>query len=160
MVMDSKFLEFWGNYLLAAAKGQQQLEDLNQWIHQGFKGFEELTTLFTKFYGLEHPRKENTGSALDWQKAADGFRDSFNAYLDLMGAVPRDKYQALEQKHDALIKKVADQEETIKILRGLLAEEGTYQGETAKVFQDLANKQVDAFEAFMKSMATAANEKE
>ena len=26
--MDSRFLEFWGNYMLAAAKGQQQIDDL------------------------------------------------------------------------------------------------------------------------------------
>jgi hypothetical protein len=47
--MDSQFLEFWGNYLLAAAKGQKQLEDLNQWIRQGFSGFEELTAMLKKF---------------------------------------------------------------------------------------------------------------
>ncbi len=154
--MDRQFLEFWGNYLLAAARGQQQLEDLNQWIQQGFNGFEELTGMFKKFYGIERPSKENTDSALDWQKAAAGFRDSFNAYLELMGVVPRDKYQSLEQKCDALIEKVADQEETIKILRGLLAEEGTYQGETVKVFQNLVEKQSDAFETLIRNLSADA----
>ena len=51
--MDRQFLEFWGNYLLAAAKGQKQLEDMNQWLNQGFSGYEELTAMFKKFYGLE-----------------------------------------------------------------------------------------------------------
>jgi len=151
--MDRQFLEFWGNYLLAAARGQKQLEDLNQWIHQGFSGFEELTAMFNKFYGLERPPKENSDSAQAWENAAAGFRNSFNAYLDLMGVVSRDKYQALEQKCAALQKKVADQEATIKILRSLLTEEGTYQGETAKVFQNLVNKQSDAFETLMKNLA-------
>ena len=158
--MDRQFLEFWGNYLLAAARGQQQLEDLNQWIHQGFSGFEELTGMFKKFYGIERPSEENTDSALDWQKAAAGFRDSFNAYLELMGVVPRDKYQSLEQKCDALIEKVADQEETIKILRGLLAEEGTYQGETVKVFQNLVEKQSDAFETLIRNLTADAKDEE
>ena len=100
--MDSQFLEFWGNYLLAAAKGQKQLEDLNQWICQGFSGFEELTAMFKQFYGLEHPPDENLESAKAWENAVAGFRDSFNGYLDLMGVVPRDKYLALEQMIDSL----------------------------------------------------------
>jgi hypothetical protein len=158
--MDRHFLEFWGQYLLAAAKGQKQLEDLNQWICQGFSGFEELTAMFKKFYGLEHPPQKNSDSAKAWENAAAGFRNSFNAYLDLMGAVPRDQYQALERKCAALQKKVADQEETINILRSLLTEEGTYQGETVKVFQDLVNKQSDAFETLMKNLTADTKDEE
>ena len=156
--MDSQFLEFWGNYLLAAAKGQQQLEDLNQWIRQGFSGFEELSTMFNKFYGLEPPAKEDSDSTKAWQDAADEFRDSFNAYLDLMGVVSKDKYCALEQKYAALQKTAAEQADTIKILRDLLAEEGTYQGETAKVFQDLVQKQAEAFETLMRRIAPDAKD--
>jgi hypothetical protein len=151
--MDSQFLEFWGNYLLAAARGQKQLEDLNQWIRQGLSGFEELSTMFNTFYGLEPPAKEDADSTRAWQNAAADFRNSFNAYLDLMGVVPNDKYRALEQKYAALQKKAAELEDTVKVLRNLLAEEGTYQGETAKVFQDLVNKQAEAFEALMKRIA-------
>jgi len=158
--VDRQFLEFWGNYLLAAAKGQKQLEDLNQWIRQGFSGFEELTTMFKKFYSLERPSSENSDSAKAWENAAAGFRTSFNAYLDLMGVVPREKYQALEKKCGALQKKVADQEETIKVLRSLLAEKGTYQGETVKVFQDLVNKQSDAFETMMRKLTADTKDEE
>jgi len=157
--MDRQFLEFWGHYLLAAAKGQKQLEDMNQWLRQGFSGFEELTAMFKKVYGLERPSTENSDSAKAWETAAAGFRNSFNAYLDLMGVVPRDKYQALEQTCGLLQKKVADQEETIRVLRSLLTEEGTYQGETVKVLQNLVNKQSDAFETLMKSL-TAGTEDE
>ena len=158
--MDRHFLEFWGNYLLAAAKGQKQLEDLNQWIRQGFSGFEELTAMFKKFYGLEQPRREDSEAARAWRNAAAEFRNSFNAYLSLMGLVPKDEYQSLEKKYAALQKKVTDQEETIKTLRKLLSEDGTYQGETVKVFQDLVNQQAEAFETFMKSIAAASKEEE
>jgi hypothetical protein len=158
--MDRHFLEFWGNYLLAAAKGQKQLEDLNQWIRQGFSGFEELTAMFKRIYGLEQPRREDADASRSWQNAAAEFRSSFDAYLNLMDLIPKDKYQALEQEYAALQEKVADQEETIKTLRKLLSEEGTYQGETAKVFQDLVNKQAEAFETFMKSIAAAAKDEE
>ena len=158
--MDSQFLEFWGNYLLAAARGQKQLEDLNQWIRQGFRGFEELTAMFQKYYGLERPRNQDADSSRAWQNAAADFRNSFDAYLNLMGVIPQDKYRTLEQKCAALQKKAAEQEDTIKVLRELLAEKGSYQGETAKVFQDLVNKQADAFETLMKNMAAAAKKEE
>jgi DNA repair exonuclease SbcCD ATPase subunit len=153
--MDRQFLEFWGNYLLAAAKGQKQLEDLNQWIRQGFRGFEELTAMFKKFYALEDPRKGDSDSTRAWQNAAADFRNSFNAYITLMGMVPQDKYLTLEQKYAALQKKVAEQKETIQALRKLLTEKGTYQGETVKVFQDLVQKQSDAFEKLMKNIAAS-----
>ena len=158
--MDKQFLEFWGHYLLAAARGQKQLEDLNQWMLQGFSGSEELTAMFKQFYGLERPPDENSDSAQTWENAAAGFRNSFNAYLELMGFVSRDKYQELEQQCAALQKKVADQEETIKILRSLLTEEGTYQGETVKVFQDLVNKQSDAFETLMRKLTPETKDEE
>jgi uncharacterized coiled-coil protein SlyX len=154
--MDRQFLEFWGNYLLAAAKGQKQLEDLNRWIRRGCSGFEELTAMFKKYYGLQDPRRKDSAADQAWQNAAAEFRKSFDAYLSLMGLVPVDKYRALEQKVAALQKKVAEQEKTIQILRKLLAEEGTYQGETVKVFQDLVNKQAAAFEMFMQGIAAAA----
>ena len=156
--MDKQFLEFWGHYLLAAAKGQKQLEDINDWLRQGFSGFEELTAMFKKFYGLERHPDDNSDSAKAWENAAAGFRNSFNAYLNLMGVVPRDKYQALEERCDVLQKKVADQEDTIKVLRSLLAEEGTYQGETVKVLQNLVNKQTSAFETLMKNLSVAAKD--
>ena len=156
--MDSKFLEFWGNYLLAAARGQKQLEDLNQWIDQGFKGFEDLTAMFNKFYGITPSRKKDDETTRAWQSAAADFRNSFDAYIELMGLVSKDKYQALEEKFDALQKKAAEQEESIQILRKLLAEDGTYQGETIKAFQDLMNKQADAFETLMNQIAAAAED--
>ena len=67
------------------------MEDLNQWIGQGFSGFEELTAMFKKFYGLEPPPDDNSELAKAWENAAAGFRNSFNAYLELMGVVPRDQ---------------------------------------------------------------------
>ena len=158
--MDSQFLEFWGSYLLAAARGQKQLEDLNQWIRQGFSGYEELTAMFKKFYGIEPTRNNDADSTNAWQNAAAEFQNSFDTYLTLMGLIPREKYRALEQKHAALQNKVAELEDTIKVLRTLLAEKGTYQGETTKVFQDLVNKQAEAFETLMQSVSAADKDKE
>ena len=154
--MDKQFLEFWGNFLLAAAKGQKQLEDLNQWMSQNFRGVEELTAMFSKFYGLERPLEEDPESEEAWKTAAVDFRKSFNAYLDLMGVVSKEEYQALEKKYNALQEKVAEQEATIDSLRTLLADKGAYQGETVTVFQDLVKKQGEAFETLMSNLAEVA----
>ena len=157
--MDSRFLEFWGNYMLAAAKGQQQMDDLYKWMNQGLTGFNELTTTFQKIYGLNSEQSETDESTGDaWQLAADGFHNSYEAYLDLIGAVPKETYRDLEQRIDGLEKKLAEREETITILRDLLSEKGTYQGETVKALQDLVNKQAGAFESFMKSIARAGKD--
>ncbi len=157
--MDSRFLEFWGNYMLAAAKGQQQIDDLYKWMNQGLTGFNELTNTFQKIYGLNSEQSEADDSTGDaWQLAADGFRNSYEAYLDLIGAVPKETYRELEQQINGLEKKLAEREETITILRGLLAEKGTYQGETVKALQDLVNKQAGAFESFMKNIAQAGKD--
>ena len=156
--MDSQFLEFWGNYLLAAAKGQKQLEDLKQWMRQGLSGFDDLTAMLQKYYGLE-PRSEKAADTTPaWQDAAVDFQKSFDAYMSLFGGIPKDQFQRLEQQNAALQKKVVDQEETIKVLRELLAEKGTYQENTSKVFQDLVNKQSNAFKTLMNNFAAAAND--
>jgi hypothetical protein len=158
--MDKQFLEFWGNYLLAAAKGQEQLENLNQWMSQNFRGFEELTAMFSKFYGLERPHEKDPESDPAWKKAAVDFQKSFNAYLDLMGVVSKEEYQALEKKYNALQEKVTEQEATINDLRALLDDKGAYQGETVMVFQDLVQKQGEAFEKLMSNLAAVTkNEK-
>ena len=70
-----------------------------------------------------------------------------------MDVVSKDEYQALAQKNAKLQEKVAEQADTIKRLRDLLAEKGTYQGETVKVFQGLVKKQGDAFEKLMRNLA-------
>ena len=53
MVMDKKYLEFWGTFLLNSAKGQEQMEDMTRWFREGFKGFEQQMSLFRKCYGLD-----------------------------------------------------------------------------------------------------------
>ena len=127
--MDRHFLEFWGNFLINAAKGQQQFDELTQWMHQGFKGFEELTALFRKAYGLEKP--ESTPEYQQtWHKATREFRESLNTYLSLLGVIPLSEHLALVEKYEALKKENADQLKTIQRLRDLLQQDS---GQTAVV---------------------------
>ncbi len=104
--MDRKFLEFWGNFLLNAAKGQEQAENLNRMVREGFKTFEQQLSLFEKFYGLDKKPDPSTPYAEMWAKAASDFAKSYQEFLGLMGTVPREDYEALSREHEALKKKV------------------------------------------------------
>ena len=153
--MDRKFLEFWGNFMINAAKEQKRMEDLSKWMQQGFKGFDELTTMFNKFYGLEQIEKNSPAYISTWKKASEYFQKSFKDYLDLMGVISKEEHLALIKKYEALKEKVDAQEETINHLRLLLEEKKTEsQEELVKGFQNLVEKQSKQFQETMESFGS------
>jgi len=120
--MDRNFLEFWGNYLLAVARGQKQMEEFSRWMQQGLQGREELTEL--------------------------SFRETFLQ----MGWVPREDYEALVEENRRLQEKLERQEERIRKLRTLLSEPVVDQTKTLQVFQNLIQKQGDEFSKLMRKL--------
>lgn len=152
--MDRHFLEFWGNFLINAAKHKKRLEDMAKWMQQGFEGFDELTAMFNKFYGLEHLKKDTTAYMETWETASKSFLNSFKDYLDLMGMVPKDEHLALVKKYEELKEKVSAQEETINHLRLLLeAEKTESQEKLVQGFYDLIEKQSDQFQKTMEAFS-------
>jgi hypothetical protein len=152
--MDRHFLEFWGNFLINVAKGQKQMEDMSKWMQQGFEGFDELTGMFKKFYGLEHMEKDTPTYMETWKQASENFQKSFKDYLRLMGVVPKDEHLALVKKYEELKEKVAAQEETIKHLRMLLEEKKVEtQGELVQGFQEIIEKQNEQFQETMETLS-------
>jgi len=152
--MDKQFLEFWGNYLIQVAKGQQRMDDLHQWMSRGLKGFEDLTSLFRKAYGLEEVRRDHPDFGKMWKEAEEKFRESYAESLKLYGMVPRSEHLELVRKYEALKEKCADQQETIAHLKALLEAGGADQNELMRSFQELARKQGDQFQKFMESLGT------
>ena len=153
--MDRNFMEFWGNLLINAAKQQKQLEDLAKWMQQGFKGFDEWTAMFNKFYGLEQLKKDTPAYSKTWEAASEKFLNSFKDYLYLMGMVPKNEHLALVKKYEELKLKVADQEETINHLRMLLEEKkAESQEELVQGFQDLIDKQSKKFQETMETFGS------
>lgn len=155
--MDKQFLEFWGNSMLAAAKSQRQLEEMAAWTQQGFKGFEEMTALFLKTYGLSDFAKGSPDCITAWKKAEEDFKQSFKDYMGMFGLVPKNEQLELVKKYEELKEKFASQEETIKHLRMLLSESTKLkdQGELAKQFDDLITKQNDQFQYLMDNFSKA-----
>lgn len=153
--MDRHFLEFWGNFLLQAAKGQKQLEDLAKWTQSGLSNWGDFTTLFRQAYGLEQVKQESPDYQQIWKKAEEDFRDSFRDYLSLLGVVPREEYAELARKYAELKEKVAEQEETIKLLRTLLSDKGLDYAVVTLEFQKLMEKQNNQFEELMQGVGEA-----
>jgi hypothetical protein len=153
--MDPHFLEFWGNLLVNASKEQRRLKDLYKWIEQGFNGFDDLSEMFRKFYGLDHMEKDSPFYLETFKKASENFLESFKDYFDLMNMVPKDKHLILVKKYEALKEKVTEQEETIKNLQLLLKEKrAESQGELVQGFQNLIEKQSKQFQKTMETFGT------
>jgi hypothetical protein len=150
--MNRRFLEFWGKALLQAAQSQKQLEDLAKWCQRGFLGFQDYTQLFKAAYGLDEMAESSPDYFTLWKKSEDDFRESFKEYLNLLGMVPREEYAALARNYEELKGKVAEQEETIKVLRMLLEEKGLGLAATSLEFQRLIEKQGEQFQKLIQGL--------
>jgi hypothetical protein len=147
--LDKQFLEFWGNLLLSAARGQRQVEELSRWLAQGMSGFRELTAMFRKFYGLDS--EGGCGADPDWHAACGAFEKAYRAYLDALAVVPRSEYIALQKQLDALQKKSEGQEAALQHLRLELIESRASQGDVMRGFQGLVQIQREQFQRLTES---------
>ena len=152
--MDKNFMEFWGNFLLSAAKGQRQLHEMARWIDQGFSGLEDLDHMFRQFYSMNSESPDYPESL---KKAEADFRKSFEDTLTIFGVVPRDKHLELVKKHEELKEKVAAQEQTIKQLQTVLEGKGVDHANAANAFQELLQKQGDQFKQLLESFTELYN---
>ncbi len=150
-MVDKKFLEFWGTFLLNAAKGQEQLEDMTQWFREGFKGVEQQMSLFRKCYGLDREPESSPNYMEMWSKAASDFQNSYQEVLGLMALVPKEEYLTLAEKYEALKEKLASQDETIHHLKMKSTSGDINQGAVVKGFEALMENQTDQFQKVMKS---------
>ncbi len=168
--MDSQFLEFWGNALIQAARSQRQMKEGNvyqqsmndafKWMKQGFDGFEQMSEMFRKAYGLEYKDETDPDYMKSWKTAMSAFQDSYRQFMDLMGMVPRDEHMELVEKYEALKEKSAEQEETIRHLRMLLSDKGVDQRRVVEEFQDLVRKQSHQFQELMSNVVAFYGENE
>ena len=146
--MDKYFMEFWGNFLISAAKGERQLDEMARWIDQDFSGLEDLDNMFRQFYSM---KSESPDYPETLKKAQAGFKKSFKDYLGLFGGVPQDEHLELVNKYEKLKEKVAVQEETIRQLQTLLEGKEVDQAKVINGFQELLQKQGDQFGELLES---------
>ena len=91
-------MEFWRNLLVSIARGQEQLEDMMRWVHQGSPGAHDLTNLFRKAYGLNQFPQAPTGQPEVWKETIDRFHQAYRDYLKLLDIVPRAEYEKLRTR--------------------------------------------------------------
>ena len=153
--MDRQFLEFLGNFLLNAAKGQKQLEDMTRWIGGGFSGFDDLTRMFRKFYDMNGLPLASPDYTRAWEKASENFKQSYHEWLNLMNVIPKSEYQTLQKKCEILEEKVASQDKTIRQLRKLLSEKGLPYADAVRGFTSMMEQQGYQFQELMNSLGKA-----
>jgi hypothetical protein len=158
-LVDRKFLEFWGNALLNAAKGQEQVENLNRLVQDGFKTFEQQLSLFQKLYDLDKKPDPSIPYTEMWAKAASDFTKSYQEFLGFMGVVPREDYEALSREHEALKSKFAALEEKHRRGRAKSGAKEIDPSEVVKGFEGLMKKQAEQFQTLMASYGKLYEEK-
>jgi hypothetical protein len=149
--LDHRFLEFLGNFFLNAAQGQRQIADLLDWMGMGYSGYEKLTAMFRKFYGLEAPAPSEVEAKKRDAEALHDFQQSFHAYLRLLGVVSESEHRQLLDKIEKLEEKCEEQENMIRNLKQLLNLKTTYQTQFFQNMQDIMSGQSKIFEQMLKS---------
>jgi hypothetical protein len=143
--MDRQFLEFWGNVLLATAKGQQQLEQLAPWLKGMGADSPEWAGLFKKIYGLEN----SLAGSKAWEQALQQFQSSLKEWMALFDMVPRSELTAAQKKNQELEQQLVDQQATIEQLQQLLNEKGIPSSKAVLDFSNLMQKQSKQFQKLM-----------
>ena len=173
--MDEKFLEFWGNILINAARSKKQTDDFFSWMKSGgggaeapktLPGTEEMAAAFRRFYGLDKVPDRKEEQQRLYRQSLEDFHKSFKDYLGLMGVVPREEHLALVRKYETLKERCAEQEETIRHLKMLLTANKDGRNGLSDQFQDLVRNQSELFQqmmsdfgqCFTRSGAAAENE--
>lgn len=151
--MDKQFLEFWGNFLISLAQGQQHLEDLSRFLQGDFTATETLAQAFFKAYGLGSLKDRSPDFQTMWEKARQDFQESRGAFLHLLGGVPREDFTELRRRYEELQAQAADQKKTIQQLRLLLEEKGLDYRAVTRTFQELIKKQTQTVQDFFKGLA-------
>jgi DNA repair exonuclease SbcCD ATPase subunit len=146
--MDRQSLEFLGNFFLAVAQGQKQLEDMRDWMSGKKSTFDEWTPMFRRCFGLEKEEANSTA----WTQAMQQFQASVTDWLTLMNVVPKSEFEALQKENEALQQKNAEQEKTIQHLQGLFSEKGTHLLDAAQEFSRMTAQQSEQFQELMGSM--------
>jgi hypothetical protein len=150
--MDPHFLKFWGEFLIQAAEGQRQLEDMTGWMKSGLVSSGTLADLFRQCYGLPPATHDNRDL---WRKAHADFYAALKTYAPLWGWVPRDRYERLKKKMARMETRIEDQQRSIERLEALLADSGKGQAAIAARFQTLIDDQQQAFHRMMQAMTAS-----
>ncbi len=119
----------------------------------GFKGGDELTEQFKKFYGLDQISENDPDYLALWERSVNDFKNALVQYLALFDVVPKEKYEEVVRERDELKAKVEFLESRIKALEALTGEKGSEYSRAAGEFQKMIEKQTEEFQKMLESFA-------
>ncbi len=157
--MNRQFYEFWGTFFTNVAQGQKQLEEMTDWMQQGFAGANELNELFRRCYGLKSPKADDKQTVQMWQKAIEDFQQTLAQHAKQWGWVSQTEYQKVLDRCAALEKQVQQQQTTIKELRALVKEKGLGYSELFQHLNSSLKEQSEQFNALMENIRETYIEK-
>ncbi|MBU1343436.1 MAG: hypothetical protein KKE44_11540 [Proteobacteria bacterium] len=156
--MDKNFLEFWGNMMLNAAKGQKQMDEMAKWVAAGLSGMKEMNDLFFKPYGIkpvQTEKKDNYHDADSIQKKAfSSFLSSFEEYLSLFDVVPKKKHMEMVHRYETLKQRVKDQEETITHLQMMMEDVGHKKNDVTQKLNTVISLQTTRFNKLLEEFGS------
>lgn len=151
--MDKKYLEFWGNLFLQAARSQGLTEELARMFQQGWALAETQMSLFKTFYGLEDAAGADPEKGEWWQRSFSEFGKAYRDFLELLAVVPKKDYDDLAAKYEALRKETAEKKEKDRMSGpGAMVYD---QVELVKGVQDLLQTQSEQYQELMKAFSEA-----
>lgn len=150
--MNKDFLEFWGNFLIQAARGQRQMEELAKLTGMGFEALEEQKAFWSVLLPASRETAKKPEAMEMWEKFPDDFRKSYREFVKILGLVSLEEYQELLKKNEALEKKLAEQIRTHPKVRSAGKKVLDVQREIEKGLQGLIEKQGEQFKELMESI--------
>ncbi len=157
--MDTKFYQFWNDFIKQAANGQMSSTDFTGWMRHGPDVTEipdtpdKLTAMFKKYYGLDQMPADAPDYSAMFESASKQFNNSLANLYSILDVVPKQDYLDLEKKYNVLKRKMADLEEVVRQLK-LLFKTGT--PNTEEGIGSLNQMLKDQNEQFLKMMDSLA----
>ena len=152
--MDNSLMELWGNFFLAAAKGQKQAGELSKLAGGGPWGMPDPSAVMGGLPGMDAFEKAAGEYLALFARVNGEIQKTITDYLALADLVPRKDYLALREEFEAYRKKA--EEKGTGSMGSLLGEEMSLQKQGLQNFEELLKDQTRQFQDLMANFARFA----
>jgi hypothetical protein len=149
--MDKNFLEFWGQFFMNAAQGQQQLENWNKWFTQSMGGENPFLKTMSMFkpQEIEKPKEAAPEIFEMTKKATDAYKEVFKATLSMFDMISKEDYTKLLNENEQLKEKIAQQQEMIQNVKKQSNNDSFDQEDVVSNLTEIVTNQTKQFQELM-----------
>ncbi len=152
--MDNSLMELWGNFFLAAAKGQKQAGEFSKMAGGGPWGMPGPGAAMGGISGTDAFENAAREYLALFARVNGEIQKTITDYLALADLVPRKDYLALREEFEAYRKSV--EEKGSGSIGSLLGEEMSLQKQGLRNFEELVRDQARQFQDLMENFAQFA----